>query len=135
MTTFKGEMSTLILVERAKVIISEKIKILRDDLQKKFETCKANRAKSGNLNLISEEEKEFFPRVEKESTNNNTMKSNERVSSLNLSKNRNSGLHSSINMNGSKRYNFESDEDQPIQTIEKQNVDINSEVETNNQIR
>jgi hypothetical protein len=47
--TFKGPFSTLILIERARILIFDKIKIFKEDLKKKLQTKKANERTSGTL--------------------------------------------------------------------------------------
>jgi hypothetical protein len=49
--TFKGSFSTLLLVERSRVLIYDKIKILKEDIKKKIQTKKENERISGNLNF------------------------------------------------------------------------------------
>jgi hypothetical protein len=46
---YKGSISTLILLERARLLIMEKYSILREDMKKKIETKKMNERKSGIL--------------------------------------------------------------------------------------
>ena len=47
--TFKGSFSTLLLLERSRVLVFDKIKIFKEDLKKKINTKKANDKTSGNL--------------------------------------------------------------------------------------
>jgi len=69
----------LILFERAKVILTQKVKILREDLEKQHDTIRANKTKSGSLKVdnMKFEEKEILykdsnPKTsEKESTTSN----------------------------------------------------------------
>jgi hypothetical protein len=46
---FKGSVSTMILIERSKVIIKQKFKILREDFRKNQETIKLNRETTGTI--------------------------------------------------------------------------------------
>lgn len=102
-------------------------------MKKIHDTSKANRTKSGNLKESSDLEKDVITNPknsEKESTSNNTLKSNDKnsVHSLNMSKVRSSVLHSSGNLNSPKKFLSEASEEERF-TIKKQSVDINSEVE------
>ena len=47
--TFKGSFSTLLIIERSRVLVFDKIKIFKEDLKKKLQTKKANKRTSGNL--------------------------------------------------------------------------------------
>lgn len=47
--TFKGSFSTLLLLERSRVLVLDRIKIFKEDLKKKIQTKKANEKTSGNL--------------------------------------------------------------------------------------
>jgi hypothetical protein len=47
--TFKGSFSTLLLIERSRVLVFDKIKIFKEDIKKKIQTKKANQVTSGNI--------------------------------------------------------------------------------------
>lgn len=47
--TYKGSMSTLILIERTRVLVNEKIVILKEDFKKTLQTKKINERKSGHI--------------------------------------------------------------------------------------
>ena len=136
--SFKGSISSLILYERAKVILTQKIKILREDLQKKYETINANKTKSGNLKDTFQEEEKLSEnknsKGEKVPKTKNSNKSIDKASStlktLNTSKKKQSVLLSSSDLNNSKPggFNLETEEEEKI-TIVRNLVDINSDVE------
>jgi len=59
-STFKGCLSTLIIIERARVIVLEKLNILKEDLKKLHETKKENKErKSGLINCSKFKELEL----------------------------------------------------------------------------
>ena len=132
MLNFKGSMSTLILVERAKVIISQKLNVFRDDLKKKYETEKFNRTNLGNIQETTDQDKEMtysIKYLEKQSTSSNTAKSNERNSyhSINNSKIK---FNSREGLSPHKLLSEEASDDEKV-TIKNQLVEINSEIEQN----
>jgi len=75
-STFKGCLSTLIIIERARVIILEKLNILKEDLKKLHENKKDNKErKSGLINMSKFKELEMKKEgILKESSNINMEK-------------------------------------------------------------
>ena len=133
------------MIERAKGIITEKIKILKKDLNKQFLTTMANKKNTGNLNenylfdhendTINDEKENIitpktlsFPKNEKESTLTNTIKSSKSSLNSNTSKNLYSNTISPSNSIILRKIKSETYEDENF-NIENQLVDINSEVE------
>jgi hypothetical protein len=49
--TFKGSMPTLILIDRTRVLINEKLNVLKEDVKKCLQTKQLNERKSGRLRL------------------------------------------------------------------------------------
>ena len=120
-------------------MITQKIKILNEDLKNQYKTSTENTIKKGNIKdkIIDEIEinkivkKNSIPKNERESTFNNTMKSNDKFSikSLNNSKIKSSMSHSPPNFNITKKNgSFETSKEENF-SIKNQHVDINSEIE------
>jgi hypothetical protein len=47
--THKGSMSTLVLIERTRVLVCDKITIFKEDYKKLLQTKKSNERKSGTI--------------------------------------------------------------------------------------